>query len=109
MGSGWRAFRLAFLAALVDAGISPTCGARLPDGPQRTDLSQCQRAGLLTGVNLHLHHEPALTTAERQDQAKVQDARRIILLCASCHAALAHQPTRSAPTMSQLDGGRENV
>src|ERR1044071_2545330 len=51
-------FRPWVISRLIELGISPTCGARLPDGPSRMDLSHCQQHGLLTGTNLQLHHEP---------------------------------------------------
>jgi hypothetical protein len=43
----WQPFRRRFIAALVDAGIVPVCGAALPSGPTNRD-SQCRDAGLLT-------------------------------------------------------------
>jgi hypothetical protein len=85
----WSAiFRPYYLSRLVDLQIPPVCGARLPNGPSRTDLSQCQRQGLLTGTNLQLHHEPPLEDWERSDRARVCDERRIVVLCATCHAAV---------------------
>jgi hypothetical protein len=84
----WHAiFRPAFIARLVAAGIPPICGAALPGGPQ-TAHSRCQAAGLVTGTELHLHHEPPLTAEERQQRARVCDPFRIQLLCASCHRAI---------------------
>jgi hypothetical protein len=86
----WLAFRYAFVAMLVSMGIVPACGATLPDGPT-TNPSQCQQHGLVTFASsrgaLHLHHEPSLTEAERQDRAVVCDPRRIVLLCDVCHNA----------------------
>lgn len=86
----WSAyFRPHFIGHLVELGIPPVCGSRLPEGPQRSDLSQCQQQGLLTGTNLHLHHEPPLEEWERSDRARVCDERRIVLLCQSCHGAVS--------------------
>src|SRR5678816_587194 len=66
----WQPFRKQFIAALVNAGIQPVCGAALPDGPVNRD-SQCRDAGLLTfasadGSSLHLDHEPPLEEWERR-------------------------------------------
>jgi hypothetical protein len=80
-------FRPSFISLLVQAGISPVCGAALPDGP-RTSHSRCQAEGRLTGIDLHLHHQPPLEDWERSDRARVCDPRRIQLLCPSCHNAL---------------------
>lgn len=85
----WQPFRRRFLAALVEAGILPVCGAALPNGPVNRD-SACRDAGYLIytsadGSSLHLDHEPALQDWERQDAARVCDATRIVLKCASCH------------------------
>jgi hypothetical protein len=82
-----QVFRPSFISLLVQAGISPVCGAALPDGPV-TAHSRCQADGLLTGVDLHFHHEPPLTERERLDRAAVCDPRRIQLLCRSCHNAI---------------------
>jgi hypothetical protein len=92
-GSQWARWRLQFIAALVRQGIPPVCGAVMPGGPQTTH-SQCQAAGLWTGTSshgesLHLNHEPPLTDDERQKIRVVCDPRRIELLCAACHGALA--------------------
>ena len=100
----WQPFRLQFLALLVDAGLTPTCGAALQSGP-RTEDSRCQAQGLLTftsadGSSLHLDHEPPLQPYERTDTAAVCDPHRIQLLCLSCHAA---KTTRERP------GGTESV
>ena len=80
-------FRPYFIGVLVQRGIVPTCGAALPDGP-RTSASRCQRDGRVTAMDLHLHHEPPLTDAERQDRLKVCDPLRIVLLCSACHRKL---------------------
>ena len=85
----WLAFRPRFIAALVQAGILPVCGAALPNGPRTRD-SHCRDAGLFTytsadGSSLHLDHEPALEDWERQHPAIVCDPTRIVLKCASCH------------------------
>lgn len=87
----WQPFRKRFLAALVDAGITPCCGAALPTGPS-PDASECRARGLFTfssggGKSLHFDHEPALQDHERRDVTKVCDLNRIVLLCASCHSA----------------------
>lgn len=76
---------------LIEAGVSPVCGATLPGGPQTND-SQCQASGLLTfqsadGSDLQQDHEPRLTEAERRDPHAVCDPLRIQLLCRSCHSA----------------------
>lgn len=94
-GSTWTRWRLHYLAALVAQGIPPICGATLPEGPQTTH-SQCKAAGLWTGSSsqregLHLNHEPPLRDDERAFPHLVCDARRIELLCATCHAALASE------------------
>jgi hypothetical protein len=85
----WQPFRRRFLAALVEAGIVPVCGAALPTGPVNRD-SACREAGRFTytsadGSSLHLDHEPALEDWERQDMASVCDPNRIVLKCAQCH------------------------
>jgi len=80
-------FRPRFLGLLVEAGIAPVCGAALPAGPQ-TRHSRCRAAGLLTGTDLHLHHEPPLAEWERRDRSRVCDPCRIQLLCASCHRSV---------------------
>ena len=97
----WVPFRRRFLAALVEAGITPCCGASLPTGP-RPDASQCRAAGLLTftsadGSSLHLDHEPALHDYERKDPIAICDPNRIVLLCRACHGS---------KTAREADGGR---
>jgi hypothetical protein len=92
-GSQWARWRRWFIAALVQQGIPPVCGARFPEGPQTTH-SRCQTAGLWTGASdrgesLHLNHEPPLRDEERAYPHRVCDVRRIELLCAACHNALA--------------------
>lgn len=87
----WVRFRPTFIAALVDAGILPVCGAALPTGPKPT-ASQCHAQGVSTftsadGSSLHLDHEPALDDWERRDPARVCQMDRIVLLCQACHAA----------------------
>lgn len=85
-GSHWQAFRLVFIGQLVNAGISPVCGATLPGGPRTAD-SECKAQGVLNGLNLHLDHEPPLTDEERRDVKQVCNPLRIQLLCgAACHA-----------------------
>jgi len=86
----WLAFRPQFIAALVQAGILPVCGAALPTGPHTQD-SQCQAQGLFTytstdGSSLHLDHEPELQDWERHNVRAVCDPERIVLLCRECHA-----------------------
>lgn len=71
---------------LLEAGIPPICGARLPTGPQTQD-SRCDQDGRNTMEALHFDHEPPLTDAERTQPAHVCDPNRIQLLCASCHSA----------------------
>jgi hypothetical protein len=88
----WRAFRLQFVSLLVEAGVPPVCGAVLPGGPQ-TRLSRCQSSGLLTGTEIHLHHEPPLTDEEQRDRSKVCAIERIVLLCSACHNALPEHRT----------------
>lgn len=85
-GHVWQAFRPQFMGMLVAAGIPPVCGARLPNGPT-TSHSQCRAAGLINGTDLHLHHEPPLSEAERQDVRAVCDPTRIEALCSTCHNA----------------------
>ena len=87
----WQPFRKQFIAALVNAGIQPVCGAALPTGPVNRD-SPCRDAGLLTftsadGSSLHLDHEPPLQDWERSEPARVCDPNRIVLKCQSCHQA----------------------
>jgi hypothetical protein len=93
----WQPFRRRFLAALVQAGIVPVCGAALPEGPVSRD-SACRDAGLLTftstdGSSLHLDHEPALRDDERGDVRAVCDPLRIVLKCQACHAAKTAKET----------------
>ena len=100
----WQPFRRRFLAALVEAGLVPICGAALPTGPQTRD-SACRDAGLFTfasadGSSLHLDHEPALTDDERRSVAAVCDVHRIQLLCASCH---------QVKTNAEMAGGGHSV
>jgi hypothetical protein len=105
-GAKWRRFRRVFVGQLVAAGVLPICGATLPDGPA-SNPSACKSDGLQTfvspdGVNLHVHHEPDLTTAERRaavagDRSAVDDPRRCVLLCGPCHAAIT---SRRAPEPS---------
>jgi hypothetical protein len=85
----WQPFRRRFLAALVEAGLLPVCGAALPDGPLARD-SACRDAGLFTytsadGSSLHLDHEPPLEDWERRIPSVVCDPRRVVLKCARCH------------------------
>jgi hypothetical protein len=83
----WRHFRAHFLHLLIEAHVTPVCGAVLPGGPQTQD-SQCKTEGLLTGVGLELDHEPPLTDHERHDPRAVCNPLRIQLLCgARCHPA----------------------
>ena len=87
----WVPFHPRFLAALVEAGIAPCCGASLPTGP-RPDASRCHAAGLLTftsadGSSLHFDHEPPLQDYERKDPTAICDPNRIVLLCCACHAS----------------------
>jgi hypothetical protein len=123
-GSAWRLFRRRFMAALVEAGLAPVCGAALPDGPQ-TDDSRCKAAGRLTfisddGTGLHLDHEPELSEAERAaatsgDRAAFDDDRRVQLLCSACHAAkhqrggralASRSPSRDTRLALPRDAGR---
>ncbi len=96
----WEAFRRQLAAALVEQGIPLVCGAALPDGPKTTH-SRCKAEGVWTfdssnGTSLHYDHEPELRDEERGDPAAVCDARRIQLLCGSCHAAKQRVHRRSA-------------
>jgi hypothetical protein len=84
----WQRFRVWFMSALVDEGISPVCGAILPDGPYPS-MSACRHQGLKTGQPLHLHHEPPLQDHERGVIRAVCDPQRIVLLCERCHNALS--------------------
>lgn len=75
------------------ANILRVCGATLPGGPQ-TMHSQCKAHGRQTvrsqdGSDLAYNHEPPLQDWERSDMRRVCDPRRIELLCAECHNALA--------------------
>jgi len=103
-GAAWLRFRPRFLAALVEAGILPVCGAALPDGPQTND-SACKAAGRLTfrsddGSSLHFDHDPPLQEHERGRPDAVCDVRRVQLLCASCHARKDAPPgARGGPEM----------
>ncbi len=86
----WRRFRLRFIGELVAKGITPACGAALPDGPLTAD-SACKRDDLLTfqstdGSSLHVDHQPALRDDELGKPHAMCDLRRVQLLCASCHA-----------------------
>lgn len=85
-GSYWRRFRPQFISILVEAGITPVCGAALPTGPQTQD-SQCKAEGRQTMEGLHLDHEPPLTEAERKVRAIVCRETRIQILCRACHSA----------------------
>jgi len=93
----WQPFRRRFLAALVEAGILPVCGAALPSGPANRD-SLCRDHGLFTytsqdGSSLHLDHEPALEDWERADPHRVCDETRIVLKCQTCHQAKTARET----------------
>jgi hypothetical protein len=79
-------------------GRPAICGAAFPGGPETLPYSQCRQRGLLTGTNLHLDHEPPLTSAERQaavrgDRSAVDNPLRVALLCAACHSAKTQKET----------------
>ena len=102
----WQPFRRQFLAALVQAGILPVCGAALPTGPVQRD-SACRDAGLFTytsadGSSLHLDHEPALEDWERSHPAIVCDLNRIVLKCASCHMTKTGRETARAGGITNI-------
>lgn len=84
----WREFRVWFSGQLGLLGIPRICGATMPDGP-KTNPSECKRDGLFTDLSskgdLHFHHEPELTEAEKQDRTVVCQKERIVLLCDRCH------------------------
>ena len=85
----WQAFRRQFIGLLLEAGITPVCGAALPTGPKTSD-SRCAEQGIWTytsrdGSSLHFDHEPPLTDAERKVRTKVCDENRLQLLCSDCH------------------------
>lgn len=99
-GSAWQAFRPRYIGMLVALGISPVCGATLPDGPS-VSHSRCKADGRLTftsqdGSSLHLNHEPPLRDDERLRVSAVCDPMRIELLCDGCH---------NAETAAQRDRG----
>jgi hypothetical protein len=85
-GSTWSAFRRRYIGALAAAGVAPVCGAALPGGPAMA-ASQCRAAGRLTGMRLHVHHDPPLRDDERGQVHVVCDPRRVGLLCEACHNA----------------------
>ena len=92
--SHWsKVFRPAFFAALIAAGVTPVCGAALPDGPSMAD-SECAAAGLLNAEKLHVDHSPPLATWERQHRKRVEDMSRVGLLCRSCHARKTQRESR---------------
>lgn len=91
----WQRFRGYFIHLLMQAGITPVCGASLPDGP-KTQHSQCAREGRFTADDLHLHHEPPLEDWERSDMRRVCDPYRIQLLCESCHNTATRHWARTA-------------
>lgn len=95
----WLAFKPAYLATMVRAGVIPVCGASLPTRPP-TQHSLCRDAGLLTftsldGSALHLDHDPPLEPHERHNPRAVCDPNRIVLLCARCHNAKTAQEQRA--------------
>jgi hypothetical protein len=49
--------------------------------------SRCRAEGLVNNRDLHLHHDPPLTAAERKNKRAVEDPMRCGLLCRSCHSA----------------------
>ena len=85
-GVDWRSFKVWFINQLIACGVLPACGARWP-GAAETTNSRCKGAGRIEADGLHLHHEPPLTAAERQDPKAVCDRYRVEFLCASCHSA----------------------
>jgi hypothetical protein len=97
-GAAWQAFRPQFIGMLVNAGITPVCGAALPDGPSIT-YSRCRDAGIETwrsgdGSDLHIHHDPPLLPWERTDTARVCDPLRVGLLCRECHSSETPQTSK---------------
>lgn len=98
--SWWRAFRTHYIHLLVEAGVVPACGARLPGGPTPT-VSRCLAEGVLTGTStrgssLHLHHQPELALWEQSDRAAICDPMRIVVACDRCHNAETSQRERLA-------------
>jgi len=69
---------------MIRLGIVPACGAALPGGPVLA--SACTQDGRLSWERLHLHHEPPLTGAERQDPRAICDPVRVVWLCERCHS-----------------------
>ena len=85
--STWRAFRLRFARMLIAAEVAPSCGAALPGGPAPTE-SRCRAEGVINNRDLHLHHSPPLTAAEREDRRAIENPMRVIFLCGQCHRAV---------------------
>lgn len=72
----WSRHVKAFIAALVDAGIPPVCGARLPGAPV-TDDSLCAAEGLLVFEGLDCDH---IEPHHGQDDPKFWDMLNLQLL-----------------------------
>jgi hypothetical protein len=106
----WLRFRRDYLRQLVQAGRLPVCGATLPTHPPSA-WSQCQAADRYTytsadGSSLHLDHDPPLAWAERANSRAVCDAKRIVLLCAACHARkTTHEQVEQRTSMPGGMGG----
>lgn len=93
--ASWRRFIGYFRRLLLREGIAPVCGAALPGGPTMSE-SRCKAEGRLSAVRLHLHHDPPLTRAEREDKRAVEDPLRVGFLCQRCHNAATARAGRPA-------------
>ena len=110
-GRAWIRFKPYYLNLLLERGIVPVCGAKLPEGP-RASISECKAQGLLTytsadGSALHLHHSPPLQPHERRSPALVCDPRRIELACAECHARETNDASHQSAVGAPCWGGSE--
>lgn len=82
-GARWRRFAAAFYARLVEAGVAPVCGARLPATPATFD-SLCAAESLLVFEDLDVDH---IHPHEGENDARMWDVRNLQLLChGRCHA-----------------------
>lgn len=80
-----KVFRPRFVQMLIAAGVTPACGAALPDGPTMS-ASTCKAEGRLVTAHLHLHHDPPLRPEERAHRHLVCDPKRVGFLCGMDHS-----------------------